>query len=110
MIQTTRHLETHFELLSVVYSRAKWSTILAELKRLGLTYVRDERCEYLEVDPGGNSTYRKCRGCVHGLVVRDMCGMTFSEIPGLDHACHDVTPKLPSGKYAPSGIDMGLTF
>ena len=69
-----KQLEKHFE-YSTTYSRAKWSTILAELKRLGLTYVRDERCEYVDFEEtlhyGAVKKSVQCRGCVHGLVVRD---------------------------------------
>ena len=67
-------IEAHFK-HSTSYSHAKWSTILAELKRLGLTYVRDERSQYnvieLNLHYGEQTKTIKCRGCVHGLVVRD---------------------------------------
>jgi phage/plasmid-associated DNA primase len=67
-----KQLEEHFG-RSMTYCRTKFSAILADLKRLGLTYVRDERCEYVRVDPQEDWKLQtiKCRGAIHGLVQRD---------------------------------------
>ena len=58
-----REIEKFFEEF-----RMKWSAVLQHLKRLGLTYVRDERMQFDDVDDGCNINVR---GAIHGIRHRE---------------------------------------